>query len=199
MNGPFVDLYEMLQLSPNASGETIERVYRLLAKRYHPDNQDTGNAQKFSEVHNAYEVLSDATRRAAYDVSYEQFRGETWRVFDQGAATDDRDNDQRLFQAILSLLYAARRRDPHQGGMGAVTLEKTLGCPREHLEFPIWYLKARGWVETLDNGQFAITVEGIDKVTGQPYELSADRLLPESSLEGGENARPQRRLLQNTA
>lgn len=199
MNGPFVDLYEMLQLSPNASGETIERVYRLLAKRYHPDNQDTGNAQKFSEVHNAYDVLSDATRRAAYDVSYEQFRGETWRVFDQGAATDDRDNDQRLFQAILSLLYAARRRDPHQGGMGAVTLEKTLGCPREHLEFPIWYLKARGWVETLDNGQFAITVEGIDKVTGQPYELSADRLLPESSLEGGENARPQRRLLQNTA
>lgn len=199
MNGPFVDLYEMLQLSPNAGGETIERVYRLLAKRYHPDNQDTGNAQKFSEVHNAYEVLSDATRRAAYDVSYEQFRGETWRVFDQGAATDDRDNDQRLFQAILSLLYAARRRDPHQGGMGAVTLEKTLGCPREHLEFPIWYLKARGWVETLDNGQFAITVEGIDKVTGQPYELAADRLLPESSLEGGENARPQRRLLQNTA
>jgi len=31
MNGPFVDLYETLQLSPNASGETIERVYRLLA------------------------------------------------------------------------------------------------------------------------------------------------------------------------
>ncbi len=199
MNGPFVDLYETLQLSPNASGETIERVYRLLAKRYHPDNQDTGNAQKFSEVHNAYEVLSDATRRAAYDVTYEQFRGETWRVFDQGAATDDRDNDQRLFHAILSLLYAARRRDPRQGGMGAVTLEKTLGCPREHLDFPIWYLKARGWVETLDNGQFAITVDGIDKVTGQPYELAADRLLPESSLDSGEGARPQRRLLQNTA
>src|SRR5688572_22035613 len=95
MNGPFVDLYETLQLSPNASSETIERVYRLLAKRYHPDNQDTGDAQKFSEVHHAYDTLSDTTRRAAYDVTYEQFRGETWRIFDQDAATDDRESDRR--------------------------------------------------------------------------------------------------------
>ena len=199
MTGPFVDLYETLQLSPNASGETIERVYRLLAKRYHPDNQDTGNAQKFSEVHNAYEILSDSTRRAAYDVTYEQFRGETWRIFDQGAATDDRENDRRLFHGILSLLYAARRRDPRQGGMGSVTLEKTLGCPREHLDFPIWYLKARGWVETLDTGQYAITVEGIDKLTSEELGLSSDRLLPESSLETDDSGRPRRRLLQNAS
>ena len=59
MTTPFRDLYEDLQLSPNASAETVERVYRLLAKRYHPDNQDTGNAQKFSEVHAAYELLTD--------------------------------------------------------------------------------------------------------------------------------------------
>jgi curved DNA-binding protein len=199
MNGPFVDLYETLQLSPNASGETIERVYRLLAKRYHPDNQDTGDAQKFSEVHHAYETLSDTTRRAAYDVTYEQFRGETWRIFDQDAATDDRENDRRLFHGILSLLYAARRRDPRHGGMGSVTLEKTLGCPREHLDFPIWYLKARGWVETLDTGQYAITIEGIDALTSQEVELPSDRLLPESTRETDAPDRPRRRLLQNTA
>ena len=54
---PFVDFYEILQLSPNASAETLERVYRLLAKRYHPDNQLTGDAEKFSELQQAFETL----------------------------------------------------------------------------------------------------------------------------------------------
>src|SRR5262245_3028844 len=182
MNTPFRDLYEDLQLSPNASTETVERVYRLLAKRYHPDNQDTGNAQKFSEVHAAYELLMDPERRAAYDVTYGQFRADTWRVFDQRSADDDRENDRQIFQGILSLLYAARRQDPHQAGLGSVSLEKTLGCPREHLEFPLWYLKARGWIERLDTGQYAITVDGIDKVTSREFEMRADRLLPEATI-----------------
>jgi len=40
----FNDYYEALQLSPNADSETIERVFWMLAKRYHPDNDQTGNA-----------------------------------------------------------------------------------------------------------------------------------------------------------
>jgi curved DNA-binding protein CbpA len=199
MSAPFSDLYEALQLSPNASAETIERVYRLLAKRYHPDNQDTGDAQKFSEVHGAYEVLCDAERRAAYDVTYEQFRAETWRVFDQHSADDDRENDRQIFQGILSLLYAARRQNPLQGGLGSVVLEKTLGCPREHLEFPIWYLKARGWIERLDTGQFAITVEGIDKLTSREFEMPVNRLLPESTNDGDGPGSPQRQLIRNVS
>jgi curved DNA-binding protein len=46
----FIDYYEILQLSQRADQETIERVYRLLAKRYHPDNKDTGDAQKFNAL-----------------------------------------------------------------------------------------------------------------------------------------------------
>ena len=49
-----VDYYELLQISPNAEPETIHRVYRLLAQRYHPDNRETGNAQKFRQLHDAY-------------------------------------------------------------------------------------------------------------------------------------------------
>src|SRR5512134_2881883 len=104
---PFSDLYEVLQLSPNASGETIERVYRLLAKRYHPDNQQTGDAHKFSELHQAFETLSDPARRAAYDVKYDEQKGETWRIFDQASASDEREGDRRIFHGILSLLYIA--------------------------------------------------------------------------------------------
>ena len=184
MTLPSRDLYEDLQLSPNASHETIERVYRLLAKRYHPDNRETGDAQKFSEVHHAYEVLTDPARRASYDVTYEQIRADTWRIFDQQSAHDDRTSDRQVFQGILSLLYAARRKDPKDGGLGSVALEKALGCPREHLEFPLWYLKARGWIETLDTGKYAITVDGIDKVTSREFDVPAERLLPESTSDG---------------
>jgi curved DNA-binding protein CbpA len=38
----FTDHYEVLEISPNANSETIERIFRYLASRYHPDNQDTG-------------------------------------------------------------------------------------------------------------------------------------------------------------
>jgi curved DNA-binding protein len=175
---PFVDYYEVLQLSPRATADTVERVYRVLAKRYHPDNQETGDAQTFSELHEAFEVLSDPRARAAYDVSYDEQRQVTWKVFKQESAGGDRANDRRLFHAILSLLYIQRRRDPEKGGLGTVALERMLACPQEHLEFPLWYLKQRGWIERLESGHLAITVEGIDKLGNDDLALPANRLLP---------------------
>ena len=83
---PFVDYYEVLQLSPNATSETVERVYRMLAKRFHPDNQDSGDAQRFAEVQRAYDTLSDPPTRAAYDVKYDENRALTWKVFRQDGA-----------------------------------------------------------------------------------------------------------------
>lgn len=41
------DYYEFLQISPSAEADTIHRVYRFLAARFHPDNQDNGDAEKF--------------------------------------------------------------------------------------------------------------------------------------------------------
>ena len=173
----FVDFYEVLQLSPNATGETIERVYRLLAKRYHPDNLATGDIEQFSNLQQAYEVLSDPAQRAQYDVRYDEERGEQWKIFDQGSAGEGREHDRRVFHGILSLLYIARRRDPNRGGVGEVNLERMLGIPVQHLEFPLWYLKERGWIERLDSGKLAITVDGIDKMAGMDLALPADRLL----------------------
>ena len=65
-----LDCYEVMQLSPNADGETISRVYRLLAARYHPDNRETGNSEKFLRLSEAYQILSDPAKRARYDVGY---------------------------------------------------------------------------------------------------------------------------------
>ena len=181
---PFVDHYDILQVSQGADGETIERVYRLLAKRYHPDNSTTGNVDHFTEVRRAYEVLSSAEQRAEYDVKYDTEKSLQWQIFEQGAAMDSHEQDRRVFHGILSLLYVARRRNPEDGGLGTVHLEKMLGTPREHLEFPLWYLRRRGWVERLHNGLLAITVDGIDKLGTNDLALPHDRLLTESSVGG---------------
>jgi curved DNA-binding protein CbpA len=177
----FVDHYEVLQVSPNADAETIERVHRHLAKRYHPDNQLTGNAERFSEIQNAFHVLGNAEQRAAYDVKYEENRSKHWKIFDQESAADGREEDRRIFHGILTLLYAAKRQDPESGGLGAVSIERTLGVTQEHMGFPLWYLKEHGWIIIQDNGQYAITVEGVDKVTSKEMEPPKRRLLRESS------------------
>ena len=178
----FVDYYDALQLSQNATAETIQQVHRLLAKRYHPDNQSTGRAEKFAELQEAYELLSNPERRAAYDVKYDEKRSRLWSIFDQDSAQDGREEDRRIIHGILSLLYVSRRRDVRNPGMGPVHLEKILGCPQEHMGFHIWYLKQKGWIETLPNGQLALTVDGVDKLGDEDLALREDRLLPESSL-----------------
>ena len=188
MQKPFVDYYEVLQLSPRASADMVERVYRMLAKRYHPDNLETGDSEKFSKVREAYQVLNDAESRAAFDVAYENVQAVQWKVFDQTAANDGRAEDRQIIQAILSLLYVERRRDPMRGGLGAIVLERMLGVPQEHLQFPLWYVKQHGWIEVLDSGQIAITIAGIDKLSSQDLDVRKDRLLPASSPSTDEHA-----------
>ena len=174
---PFIDYYEILQVGQNADLETIERVFRLLAKRYHPDNLESGDNERFREVHDAFEVLADPELRAEYDVQYDRNKTLQWSIFEQGSAIGGQEEDRRIFRGVLALLYAARRKNPRSGGLGAVDLERMLGVPREHLEFPNWYLKKKGWVEVLDSGQFAITVEGIDKVSSDDLSVPDNRLL----------------------
>lgn len=62
------DYYEVLGIDRNASEDEIKKAFRKLAFEYHPDhNRDEGATEKFKELNEAYEVLSDAEKRAAYD------------------------------------------------------------------------------------------------------------------------------------
>ena len=62
------DYYETLELTKGASADQIKANYRRLAKKYHPDfNKEPGAEEKFKEVQEAYDVLSDDQKRAAYD------------------------------------------------------------------------------------------------------------------------------------
>jgi len=157
------DWYELLQISPNAEPETIHRVYRLLARRFHPDNAQTGNADKFRAITRAYEVLSNPEQRARYDIGYLPHKPERWQ-----AAADQEDNDFEAEQvsrlAVLEVLYTQRRMAPNTTGASLLDLEQLTGRPREHLEFPMWYLTQKQLVKRTDNSSFVITAAGADEL-----------------------------------
>ncbi|MDX1523386.1 MAG: J domain-containing protein [Anaerolineae bacterium] len=84
----FKDYYKILGVNKNADEKTIKKAYRQLARQYHPDkNQgDKAAEEKFKDVNEAYEVLSDAEKRQKYD----QF-GSRWQQFDGGPSTWNND------------------------------------------------------------------------------------------------------------
>ena len=174
---PFIDYYEDLQVSSNADIETIERVYRLLAKRYHPDNNGTGNAEKFNLITIAYRELSDPEKRAAFDVRYEKERTRKFKSLSEASCSESFETDQRIRHSILSILYVEIRKDPSHPGIGLWQLEKFVGWPEKILEFHTWYLKEKGWIKPTDTGGYAITVSGVDVVEENELTLGKDRLI----------------------
>lgn len=164
-----VDHYETLQVNPAAEPETIQRVYRLLAQRYHPDNQETGNAARFRAIHEAYTVLSDADARLRYDVTYRQRQQDRWRLASMGtSAATDRGVERAIRVTVLELLCAQRRTNSNDPGLFPNEIEKLLGVPREHLEFSTWYLIQKKLVQRSDSSRLVITAEGVDYLDEHP-------------------------------
>ena len=157
------DYYETLQISANAEPETIHRVYRMLAQRFHPDNGETGNATRFRLVSEAYEVLSVPERRARYDVVHQQRQQDRWRLVSKGAeAENDFAVEQVLRMTVLEVLYTQRRLEPEVPGIFSIDLEKLTGRPREHLEFTLWYLVAKKYITRGDSSLLVITADGVE-------------------------------------
>jgi curved DNA-binding protein CbpA len=181
--GPFVDHYEALQISPNADQDTVHRVYRLLAPRFHPDNQETGNAEVFRQITDAYSALCDPECRAAYDVHHREARRLAWRIFDQSNAAPGFESERRKRQGVLSLLYRKRLMTPDQPSLSLRELEDLLGVPREHLEFTLWFLRENLCVQRTDNSRHSITIKGVE-VAEEMNERRPEplQMVPASSL-----------------
>jgi len=177
-NDRLPDYYEDLQISSNADLETIERVFRLLAKRYHPDNTDTGNADAFNRISMAYKVLADAEKRASYDARWVVLKAEKWKASETSSARS-LEYDEHLRKRILSILYIERRNDASSSSVGLWRIEQLIGLPEKILEFHVWYMKEKGWIQRTDTGGYAITAAGVDAVEEGEIILSNDRLLPD--------------------
>lgn len=161
--GAPVDFYEVLQISSNAEPETVHRVYRLLAQRFHPDNKETGSETRFREVNDAYQVLSDPERRAKYDIVHQHQRQERWRFVAKGEeAESDFAAEQLIRLTTLEILYMRRRVEPQEPGVYLSDLEKLIGRAREQLEFTIWYLVQRKFIQRSDNSVLTITADGVE-------------------------------------
>ena len=173
----FIDHYEILEISPNANSETIERIFRYLAMRYHPDNQDTGDQSRFGEIVEAHNTLKDPVKRAQYDIQYNDHLNLRRELTEEASNTKGIERDVVIQAKLLSLLYVKRRQDVNNPGIGDTELERLSGCPREHLEFHLWYLKAKGLIGRIENGMFAITVEGVDRANSEHRSEVTTRLL----------------------
>ena len=107
------DYYEVLGVDKNATDEEIKKAFRKLAFEYHPDrNHQDGAEERFKEINEAYEVLSDQDKRAAYDRfghgGSEGFFSRGFEGFDFGGFGD-------IFDAFFGGAATATRQAPRQG------------------------------------------------------------------------------------
>jgi curved DNA-binding protein CbpA len=177
------DYYQLLEISPQATQETIHRVYRYMAARYHPDNLGTGNLEKFTQLVSAYKVLSDPVRRSEYNAhrathqpANQSPMSTTIDFMDQVQG----DLNRRL--AVLTILYYRRRIHPNNPEVTLAEIEQRMGFPRDYLDFTTWYLTKKGYISKADNSDFTLTIEGVDFIETQRTTIPVlDKLLTTGS------------------
>jgi curved DNA-binding protein CbpA len=180
----FVDYYEILEISPNANSGTIDRIFRYLAQSYHPDNPDSGDRAHFDVIMEAYNTLKDPAKRAQYDIQHKNHSGFRWKLANEASDRKGIERDVEMQNRLLSILYVKRRQNISDPGIGNFELERLLGCPAEHLEFHVWYLKEKGWITTTESGTLAITVEGVDHANSEHHRNRHLKLLTDERQTG---------------
>jgi curved DNA-binding protein CbpA len=178
-NQEFIDYYELMQISPNAEPETVQRVYRMLAARYHPDNPHSGDTARFVLLNEAYQILSEAAARQTYDRQYQNRAAQPMEVFQLREFSDGVDGERNRRMGILCLLYSRRRINPEAAGVSILELERNMDFPREHLLFSVWYLKEKMYIRQDERtSDLLITGPGVDFVEERlPNDRVMHRLL----------------------
>ena len=111
------DYYEVLGVNKGASKDEIKSAYRKLAKKYHPDNKETGNEAKFKEIQEAYDILYDDQKRAAYDqfghAAFEQAGGNPGANPFEGGFSGFNDD---IFSDVINNIFGGGRRTSRNTG-----------------------------------------------------------------------------------
>jgi hypothetical protein len=96
-------------------------------------------------------------------------------LFQARAFVDEKEGEMNRRLGVLCLLYAQRRRVPDHPTIALMELEEVMSIPREYLEFTLWYLKKKKYVEMDQGADFSLTAEGVDFV--EEHTLAQDILL----------------------
>ena len=127
------DLYEVLGIKKGASKDEIKSAYRKLAKKYHPDNKETGDEAKFKEIQEAYDILYDDQKRAAYDqfgfAAFEQAGGNPGaNPFEGGGFGGFGGDGSSIFDDVINSFFggggrrSSRSTGPRRGNDRAVVM-----------------------------------------------------------------------------
>ena len=128
------DLYSVIGISRDASEDDIKKAFRQKARQYHPDNKETGDEERFKEINQAYEILSDPDKRAIYDrYGLSGLRS----TFGNGQEFDFGFGDLNdIFSQFFGETRGRRSAGPERGAdirheIGIDFLEAIKGCTRE--------------------------------------------------------------------
>ena len=172
---PRQTFYDLLQVASSAHPTIIRYAYRFLAGIYHPDNTETGSAEAFRQISEAFKTLSDGGKRAAYDAQLGPLLkkevnstpvggpGKAAKPLGHFEKTSLSYNEIELRLAILQLLLQARKKKVQTGGCSARVMMDVLGVDMGEMEFALWYLREKGYIERFESA-FLITVIGVDYI-----------------------------------
>lgn len=191
------DYYALLGIAENASAAELRRVWRRLAKRFHPDHAGPHTTASFQKISAAYAVLCDPVARADYD------RRRRARATIPAAAPAKADVTRRRAPSVMlsrmcgplmSLLAcgAVRRVDPgvfelllnaaeaKQGGMISIAMRVPVRCKKcsGAVRAVCSHCGGRGWTEELLNAWLAVPPEVADGTVLLPSELLPGMVQP---------------------
>ena len=174
--GKFQDHYDVLGIDPKFDSETLQSAYAELARKFHPNNPDTGDQEAFDAVNAAYEVLSDPAQRLAFDNLKGVGEDTNCPQFSGIEFFESLGSDAGLRVALLCILYERRKKKPLKPGLPMRYVEAMLNADLDELFFVLWYAKQRGWVSSDDKSNLLITVQGMDYLDSN--RPSAAQVLP---------------------
>jgi len=144
---------EMLRAGVAGEFERVDRLYRALAFRYHPDNRETGNAEIFLRIGEAHRILAGTPAPPPESAVSRPVFAAPIGLREQ--------RDKRT--AVLGLLYQRRTSDYQNACVSTRELESLTGLASDEVGFILWYLREKGAVTLSDySSDYAISASGVD-------------------------------------
>jgi hypothetical protein len=171
------DHHELLRAGVAGDAERLDRVYRALAFRYHPDNGDSGDSEIFLRISETYRILSVSKPRQEREIA--RHDAMDWQT---GLR---RLKDKRA--AVLGLLCQRRMSDYRNAFVSPAELGTLTGMTSDEIGFILWYLREKGAVTGSDSSpDYSISAKGMDILESTyqrhaPVDAVVDDVLSDAS------------------